>query len=283
MAGGARGLAALTCAALIGAAPAAAEPLRARPRSVDPGLKGTRGARWAPNGDALHPPSRGEQIGVLRIDASGVSAAAGEKFEQGVIDGLTGAGFRVVDSATIRKALETRGGFVDGCTFGPCLGAVHAAAGVRFVLVARLEGVGRTYSFVVSLLESQGGRLVSQVAERCPVCTVDDAITTATLGTIELVTGLGEPAAASAPRARAAPWRPDPRVTRERRIVWTAGWITIGVGAAAAVTGLALDDDGESTGRLVSGAGLGLIAGGLATLWYAARLGRVERAPEPRR
>jgi hypothetical protein len=210
-------------------------------------------------------------IGVLRIDASGVSDTAEQRFEQGVVDGLTGAGFRVMDRTSFQRALAGSAGYVGGCTFGPCLRAVQETTGVDTVLVARIEGVGRTYGFVVSLLDTRTGRLSAQVAQRCPVCTVEDAITTATLSAVELV--LGEGGAASASPVRIAP--PDRAASRVavarslRRFGWTG--LVLGLGAAA-VGGVALARDEPTWGAGLIGAGAALATGGAVMIGFGGRL-----------
>jgi hypothetical protein len=211
-------------------------------------------------------------IGVLRIDTTGVSDAAEVRFEQGVADGLAGAGFRVMDRASVDKALIASTGYVAGCSFGPCLRAVRDATGVETVLVARIEGVGRTYSFVVSLMDTRSGQLLSQVAQNCSVCTVEDAITTATLSAVELVLGVD---AERTPRAAAAPKRPPPPSAPRPggRALRAAGWTGLVLGVAAMAGGvLVYDKQDRRWGAGIGGAGLAAATAGGVMLLLGGRL-----------
>ncbi len=130
---------------------------------------------------------KSEPIGVLEVATYGVSQAAGDKFEQSVEETLAGVGFRVVRSKQVQQELAGTN-YVSGCTFGPCMKEVGARTGLRRVLVARIQGAGQTYSVVVSLVNTQSGQLVSQVAQSCPVCTVEDAISTSIKAVVKLLT-----------------------------------------------------------------------------------------------
>lgn len=209
------------------------------------------------------PAARAEPvIGILRIDAVGVSESAEQKFEDNIHEGLSGAGFRVMDRASLQKVMATSTSFVEGCSFGPCLRSVHDATGLDTVLVARIEGIGRAYSFVVTLVDTKSGRYVSQVAQNCPVCTVEDAITTATLSAVELVLGVetvkGKPVAVRPPYELALLRRGQ----KLRRI----GWIGVAVGAGAALGGL-LVDDAAARAALVSGGAVMAGAGGFLVIY----------------
>ncbi len=132
-----------------------------------------------------------EIVGILHVDVSGVSETAAAKFEDSLEDGLGNAGFRVAKRKKMRALLE-KGNYQDGCWFGPCLERVHAITGVRLVLVARITGVGRNFSYVVTLLDARTGLPTSQATDQCAVCTVDEAIATASIAVIGLVTGAGD-------------------------------------------------------------------------------------------
>ena len=196
-----------------------------------------------------------DAIGVLEVRTYGVSEAAGEKFEQSVEETLADVGFRVVRSGAVQEKLR-EGDYVPGCTFGPCMREVNRLTGLRRVLVARVQGVGQSYSVVVSLVETESGQLVSQVAQSCPVCTVEEAISTATLAVVELITAR-EAATGPAPANGAAGGGPsDPDRAAAGRRVRRAGWILLGVGVAAGAVGGTLLATGERD------AGLPLVAGG---------------------
>jgi hypothetical protein len=197
-----------------------------------------------------------DAIGVLEVRTYGVSEAAGEKFEQSVEETLADVGFRVVRSGTVQEKLR-EGDYVPGCTFGPCMREVNRLTGLRRVLVARVQGVGQSYSVVVSLVETDTGQLVSQVAQSCPVCTVEEAISTATLAVVELITAREAAAGPGTPAMGAGGAHPaDLPGAKASRRVRRAGWLLLGVGVAAGAVGGALLATGERD------AGLSLSSGG---------------------
>jgi hypothetical protein len=223
-------------------------------------------------------PDAGETIGVLEVATYGVSQAAGDKFEQSVEETLTAVGLRVVRSHEVQKQLAGTN-YISGCTFGPCMKEVLTRTGLRRVLVARIQGAGQTYSVVVSLIDTESGHLVSQVAQSCPVCTVEDAIATSIKAVVKLLTEedatSAESAASLAPGGAAAEEgeaaAPDEeaaerRQQRMRRLGWTfvaSGAIALGLGG----TLIALDSDGA--GLASAGLGVGLTAAGLTAFSWS--------------
>lgn len=208
-----------------------------------------------------------EPIGVLEVATNGVSQAAGDKFEQSVEETLAGVGFRVVRSQVVQQQLAGTN-YIAGCTFGPCMKEVLAQTKLRRVLVARIQGAGQSYSVVVSLVDTRTGRMISQVAQSCPVCTVEEAISTATLVVVELLTR-GNPVA----DAPVAPARPAvevaARLERRRQQARRVGWIFVAGGAVAAgLGGGLLAADQPEVGAASLGVGGGLAVAGLtAVLW----------------
>jgi len=229
---------------------------------------------------AVPDPSQGdvdqsEPIGVLEVATYGVSKAAGDKFEQSVEETLAGVGFRVVRSTQVLQELAGTN-YVSGCTVGPCMKEVLARTGLRRVLVARIQGAGQSYSVVVSLVDTQSGQLVSQVAQSCPVCTVEDAISTSIKAVATLLTSDGSARAGAAsltaaptPAAVAGQDAEAARLEQRRRQARRFGWIfaAAGVVAVGAAAGLAVTDNDDAA-LLAGGVGGGLAAGGLtALLW----------------
>lgn len=211
-----------------------------------------------------------DRIGVLEVETYGVSEAAAEKFEESVEETLADVGRRVSRSAAVKKMLADSD-YVTGCSFGPCMKEVERATKLSRVLVARIQGEGQTYSVVVSLIDTRTGYLVAQVAQSCPVCTVDEAISTATLAVVELVNA--KDPEMEAPPARAL------HVDRPRaaagegaaRRVRRTGWVLLAAGAVAAGAGAWLwREDHEPGGAAALGAGGGLALAGVTSLVLSA-------------
>ncbi len=141
---------------------------------------------------AIATPAAAEEqiVGVLHLETEGVSETASEKFESSIEEGLAGTGFRVAPRSRL-KALLANSSYIDGCHFGPCLAEVYRNTKVRLVLIGRIVSLGPSYSFVVSLLDTRTGQPVSQVADRCDVCTLEEAMATATIAVVDLVSRAG--------------------------------------------------------------------------------------------
>lgn len=205
-----------------------------------------------------------DPVGMLEVATRGVSETAGDTFEQGIERALAAVEVPVVRSKMVREKLGTSD-FVRGCTFGPCLREVGRATGLKRLLIARIEGAGKSYSVVVSLVETDEGRLVSQVAQSCPVCTVDEAIATATQAVVELITRR-EGEARSGKEVVDVPDGGDDRIASKKRQVRRSGLVFVATGAAALVAGLLLASDDSDAGAPLVGGGVGLAGAGLATL-----------------
>lgn len=137
------------------------------------------------------PAAADETVGILHVEVSGVSETAAEMLESSLEDGLGNAGFKVAKRARMRELLEASG-FPEGCRFGPCLQMVYEITGVKLVLVARITGVGRNFTYLVTLVDTRTGSYVSQATDTCAVCTVNEAVATASIAVIGLVTGAGD-------------------------------------------------------------------------------------------
>ena len=136
-------------------------------------------------------PDEPETVGILHVAVDGVSETAAEMLENSLEDGLGNAGFLVAKQKDMAAKLE-QSDYFEGCLFGPCLNTVYEVTGVRLLLVARITGLGQRYSIVVTLIDARTGVPTSQATDRCEVCTVDEAVATASMTVIGLVTGAGD-------------------------------------------------------------------------------------------
>jgi hypothetical protein len=215
-------------------------------------------------------PARGDEIvGVLHLETEGVSETAAEKFETSIEEGLSGTGFKVAPRERLKELLSNSS-YVEGCHFGPCLREVHRNTKVRLVLVARIVGLGPSYSFVVSLLDTTTGQPTSQVADLCDVCTLEEAIATATLSVIELVTGSGtatvDPDVGPTGEKEKTPKVDIAKVLKKRaanrrRLVRRTALFLLGAAVVAGGVGAYfLTNDDDSRGYLAVGAGGALAA-----------------------
>ena len=172
---------------------------------------------------------------------------------------------RSVGRGEMRKRLGDSS-YQEGCFFGPCMAALRAATGVPIALTATISGQGSNYSFVITLVDTKAGVLRSQVSQTCEVCTVEEALSTATLATISLVTRAeeGSPSIEEGEASTTGP-APPRRRSNGMRI---ASYAMIGVGAAMGVAGAILwKKDSEKLGIAGVASGASLVAAG-STMWF---------------
>ena len=207
-------------------------------------------------------------VGILSIDTSGVSGTTAEQFETQVEEALEGVGRHLVSREALRERLQGSE-YLEGCYFGPCLTALRVASGVPLALVARFQGEGSSYSFVITLVDTKTGLLTAQVAQTCPVCTVNEAITTATLATIALLSGgedteVNNPITTEEAVAMTLEEATQPASNRPMRV---AGWLFLGTGVVAGIAGGYLWQQEEyDVARAGFAAGFSLFSGGATML-----------------
>jgi hypothetical protein len=229
---------------------------------------------WAPQRANAEPvqakPEPRPDVGILLVATPGIEAAAADKLESEVVLGAE-AVLRVVP----REELAERAGtLISGCTFGPCLRQIYDRAKIELVLVARISQVGSSYEFVISLVDTRSGIPTSQVAESCDVCTVDEALHTATLATVALVTGTGgaEVTAPGGDPTAAVTAETSAESERRQRLLRNAGLIFVGTGAVALVFGAYfVSDDKDALGAVGLSTGSALVAGGTTMLLLSRR------------
>lgn len=145
------------------------------------------------------------------------------------------------------------------------------------MILAALEGSGTTFGFVVTLVRTDNGRVLLQEAERCDVCTLNEAMTAATLATIKLLNAVPdklpdetaqyrlerELAVDAVERKRTAAAR------RHKRIGVTLTITGLVIAAAGgALYALKSDDDLGEYALIGGAAGAGLAAGGLLSIAF---------------
>lgn len=198
-----------------------------------------------------------EPVGILDVIVDGVPPDAQVRFEEGIEEGLRGAGVDVVPKGAVAAALA-KVDVPEGCSFGPCLRAVGKALAVKQVLAARITAVGPSFSFILTFVDTASGAPTSQVADGCAVCTLDEALASVTLAVVSLATGAGDTVVTTPLRRTSATQRPA-----ARRSSAPAAWWMAGFAVASAITGAGLASTGDAPAWAFFGLAGGLAAGGV--------------------
>ena len=212
-------------------------------------------------------------VGILSVQTSGVSKTVAGQFELELEESLGEGGFRLIDRETLRERLVDSD-YVEGCTFGPCLSEVRAATGVPLVLVAHIEKVGSSFNLVITLIDTKTGMYTSQVAQPCEVCTIDEAVKTATLATIALIKGVGgaEVSEFSSSAVATTDLSSYHKSKLVRRTLTRTGLIFLGAGIVASGLAAYLWKSDNDTGALIgSSAGGAFITSGATMLLLSRR------------
>lgn len=211
-------------------------------------------------------------VGILRVETTGVSKTVAGQFEIEVEESLRGSDLRIIDRETMRERLVDTD-YVEGCSFGPCLSILRAATGVPLVLVARIDRVGSSYTFVITLVDTQTGMFTSQVAQPCEVCTIEEAIGTATLATLALIHGTGgaEVSEFSSSAASITNLRSYRKSKPLKRSVRRTGLIFLGAGVLAGGLGAYYWKQDRDTPAIVGVASSAAFITGGATMMLLSR------------
>jgi hypothetical protein len=116
------------------------------------------------------PHASAQSIAILELRFSKVPPALVDQLREQVKSALVLAGYSVVDQRTASTHVG-RAGIPPGCFMGPCLTRVGEALKVDRVIMGGVAAQGTSYDITMTMLETGGGTALSQVNERCNVCT----------------------------------------------------------------------------------------------------------------
>jgi len=213
----------------------------------------------------------GEQavVGLLEVSAVGVDPVVRDRFAEAIEEGLAGSADFVPATRARMREMLANSSWSAGCTFGPCLAEVRAQTGAAYVVTAGVSGSGQSYRMTISLIETGEGKLVGQVTETCPACTVEDVASSAMLSTIELINGVS---AAGLPDGGGEGAGPPRRAGDHARTVRRTGLLFAGGALLAAAAGFYfLEKDRDDVSYPLLGAAAGLAASGTVMLGLSFR------------
>lgn len=213
-------------------------------------------------------------VGVLEVRVEGVSDEVKQGFQRRLDDQLSGPRYWLASRARMKQLLRPSTTWIDGCLVGPCIIEIGKRTGAELVLLASLTGSGTSFGYVVTLIRTDSGRVFSQHAERCDVCTVDEVVDKATQATIGLLDRIPDrlPDDAAEQRAEleraASPYRRE--LADQHRATSRVGVALTAIGVAAAVTGLALYSlsSQPSYAAVTAAAGGAMAASGIVVLTF---------------
>lgn len=214
-------------------------------------------------------------VGILDVRVVGVSEDLKAKFEQQLEQQIDTNQYWLANRAAMRERLKFSTRWTEGCFVGDCLAEVRTQTQAQLVLLAALEGSGTSFGYVVTLLRTDTGRVLAQKSERCDVCTVNEAMTEATLATIQLLNDVPAQLPEDNPAREAAELRGKVELASRRATtatrhqsrvgkVLTFTGLLVAAGGAAAYFGL----DKPAWAAGVTGAGGGMAAGGVILLAF---------------
>ncbi len=199
-------------------------------------------------------PVGADVIGLLDVRVEGVSDTGAEVFARQIEESLGIAGLQVAPRNRLREHLAGTP-WNAACLVGACLRELKTHAGVGTVIEAALVQIGPSYHYVITLIDTETGGILHQLARTCDVCTTDEAFNSAALDVVELIQQRDSDAAP----APVPPAPPPPGRARVRK----AAWFLLGAAVAAGAGGIYLmsrDEDRVGAAAL-GGAGAFAVAG----------------------
>lgn len=143
------------------------------------------GVAWA------QPPAGSDKrriIGVLEVKVEGVPKDIAAQFQTDLEKQLDSNAYWLAPKARLHEMMANSTKWTEGCVVGACLHEVKTQTGADLVLLAALTGSGTSFGYIITLVRTDTGSVLSQEANRCDVCTVNEALTAATLAAVRLVT-----------------------------------------------------------------------------------------------
>ena len=213
-------------------------------------------------------------VGILDVRVEGVPKEIARQFQADLEKQLASTTYWLATQQRMRELMGNSTKWTEGCVVGACLAEVKTQTGADLVLLASITGSGTSFGHVVTLVSTQNGRWLAQDASRCEVCTVNEALTSATLAATKLLTALPdqlpdeEAEQAAKLDLETTKLSAAHAATRQRhRIVGIAMTLTGVVVAGAGMT-LYLAMDRPDSALAGAGLGAGLALGGVVALTF---------------
>lgn len=211
-------------------------------------------------------------VGIL--DVRGPTPESAAAFAADLERQITAKDYWLASRTKMRERLRNSTEWADGCVAGPCLSEVRVQTQAELVLLATLTGSGTTFGYVVTLVRTDTGTVVSQASERCDVCTQQEAQTAATLKVIQLLnnipTQLPDPAGDAGAATDVAVGRLERELEQARKTPRRigVGLTVIGLVAAGVGTLLYVANDRPTAMLATATVGAGMLASGVVVLTF---------------
>src|SRR5262249_40952299 len=122
----------------------------------------------------------------VRID--GAPPEVGAQFQKDLEAQVDIKHYFLAPRSRMKDMMSNSTKWTEGCVVGACLHDVKTQTNADVVLLAALTGWGTSFGWVVTLVRTDTGSVLGQKTERCDVCTVSEALSAATLATVDLLT-----------------------------------------------------------------------------------------------
>lgn len=213
-------------------------------------------------------------IGILDVHVDGVPRGIAAQFQKNLEAQLDSNAYWLAPQRRMKEMLANSTKWTDGCVVGACLREVKVQTGAEVVLLASITGSGTSFGYVVTLVRTDTGAFVAQETDRCDVCTVSEALSSATLAAVKLVTALPEKFPDTQAEQKAAfdltkkELVSDQAQTKSRHGI--IGLTLTLTGVVAAGTGIALyvTQNQPNYALATAAAGAGLALGGVVVLTF---------------
>lgn len=213
-------------------------------------------------------------VGILDVRVEGVPKEIAEKFQSSLEAQLDSKAYWLAPMSRMNTMMESSTTWTRGCIVGSCLREVRTMTGAELVLLAALTGSGTSFGYVVTLVRTDTGRMLAQQSERCDVCTINEALTGATLAAVKLLTAVPDKLPDDAAEQRAAVELATGKVRDEKAALHrhhkkTATIVTLtGIAVAAVGATLYFTQDRASYGLATAAGGAGVAVGGVIALTF---------------
>lgn len=213
-------------------------------------------------------------VAILEVSVEGVPTDIAAQFQTSLEKQLDSQAYWLAPKSRVDQLMETSTKWTPGCLVGPCLREVRVQTGAELVLIAAITGSGTSFGHVVTVMRTDTGRYLSQDTSRCDVCTVKEALASATEAAVKLLTAVPETLPDEEGAARAALQQTETkrvtahRATRRRHKRIAIATTLTGLAVAGAGAAVYFLRDRSNVGLATAAAGGGLTLGGVIALSF---------------